>query len=98
VHHEGCEARLADDPLVDRSGRHGLARGPAELGADQVLYAGLLRSIGHLVRFLSIAGQGLLAHDVLASSNGLRDDLEVGVGRSRDRDHRHARERQCIVE
>ena len=70
--------RRTDDPTRDDASELRLPRRKAELGPEQVHDADALRGLEHGSRLGEVAGERLLAHDVLARSQRLEDDAGVG--------------------
>jgi len=89
VEEEGGHAGIADGPVGHGAGGQPLARGPAELGPDEVHEAAGLGRREHGVRFGRVAGQRLLAQDVLAGGQGLQGESGMGVGWGGDGDGGH---------
>jgi hypothetical protein len=90
--------RRADHAARDNAGELRLPRSEAELGAQQVHHADALRGLEHGACLGKVAGEGLLAHDVLSGGHRLEHDARVGERWGGHRDHIDARQRECLAQ
>ena len=97
-HHDGGEAGLADRTRPDRPRQRRLSGVPAELGSEHVHDARRLGRGEHAPRLGRVAGERLLADDVLARRDRGQRELGVGVRRGRDRDRVDPVERERVVD
>ncbi len=89
-----AEEGLADRALGDGPSQRRLARGEAPLGPEQVHDSGRLGGGEHGSGLGEVPGKRLLAHDVPAGPDRLKDDRTVRMRRGGDGHHVHPRHGQ----
>ena len=86
VEQHGGHTGLADLAVPDGLGQQGLSGVPPELAPEQVDHAGRLGGGQDRPALGGVAGERLLADEVLAGGDGGQRDGRVGVGRGGDGD------------
>jgi hypothetical protein len=94
---EGGQPRLPDGSGGDGPGGQPLTGGPAELSPHQMDEPGAFGRLQHGLRLGCIAGQRLLAQDVLARGQRLQAEPDVGSRWGGDGDGGHPGQGQRLV-